>query len=663
MSVVGGRIEAAGSAAPRFSVRFENGRASVVLAQPLVVESGRIEALEIDLGPLPRGVDLSRGWRGLRHRRGVATRARIVVDVASLAARVPGLSLVGMSETGFLFVLARAHGHVAFELSAAIRGTDLLLWPSRARCAVDGPRSPTAEALSIASELGARFDPELGAIALGDPMRDVLTDALAPAGMRIPHLDPHRRGPPELVSGGLELCLADVEKQHPPLEAEIALAPVRVAIAEGSLAHARDLLRERRGPEAEALSDEVALELGAPGDLPSALDAAGASRALRDAKRRRDLEAAARAARALDGHERAAPVAVEGLLSAAELARSLDPAVEAELLGRALGRSPDDPRVLAAGAPLPTGGLGTSLLRTLERSASLRVRDVATEQAAIGRLRLALGDPPAATAAFERAVRAAPGSAALLEGLAEARTSEGSLDAAGRAWLGAAEKWSAAGEPALAARAQLRAAELEASRGRPEEALVLARRADTGGGDAFVVEIHALVARLTHAVGDTTGREAAERALVAIADRGEPSARARVRDVLAAAVERHPSRGLLEALARLDPRHPALGEASAAIDRAAFAEIEAAGSTAAEVARRLSERLRAEGRIDDAARALLRAGEILGDAATLRAAVDLAERGSDPAVRSEIVERALRVVGDGPAREALLRRRPSPKTP
>jgi hypothetical protein len=41
----------------------------------------------------------------------------------------------------------------------------------------------------------------------------------------------------------------------------------------------------------------------------------------------------------------------------------------------------------------------------------------------------------------------------------------------------------------------------------------------------------------------------------------------------------------------------------------------------------------------------------------IRAALDLAERAKAPAAVREIVDRALTIVGEGPAREMLLRRR------
>jgi hypothetical protein len=86
----------------------------------------------------------------------------------------------------------------------------------------------------------------------------------------------------------------------------------------------------------------------------------------------------------------------------------------------------------------------------------------------------------------------------------------------------------------------------------------------------------------------------------------------------------------------------------------AFAD---AGAETAEAARARYESLRKEGRDAEAALALARVGALLRDTATLRAAVDLAERVGDRDRALDVVELALRAVGDGPARDALLRRR------
>jgi hypothetical protein len=77
----------------------------------------------------------------------------------------------------------------------------------------------------------------------------------------------------------------------------------------------------------------------------------------------------------------------------------------------------------------------------------------------------------------------------------------------------------------------------------------------------------------------------------------------------------------------------------------------------AEIARAAARILRAEGRLGPAALALARAGAILRDAATLRAAMDLAEGAGAWAEAFEAVSVALEVVGDGPARASLLARR------
>jgi len=77
----------------------------------------------------------------------------------------------------------------------------------------------------------------------------------------------------------------------------------------------------------------------------------------------------------------------------------------------------------------------------------------------------------------------------------------------------------------------------------------------------------------------------------------------------------------------------------------------------AEIARRACDALRDAGRQPEAALALCRAGLALRDTATLRAALDLAEREEAFVEALEIVRITLELVGDGPARAVLLARR------
>lgn len=652
-------VQTGATTTPRFSVRVQRGRASLSLSQPLAFAGGRIEVLEIDVGTSARAVDLSRGWRALMHRRGVATAARVALDGEALASRVQGLRIVGSVARGWLVTLARPHAHVAFELSPVRAGLDVGLLVAAARSALDGPRPPTAEAFSIASELGARFDPERGVLCLDDPLLEALTEALVPHGMRVPALPDHQRALPEIRGGELVLGL-EVEAPSVPApdRHSPAITSALSALVEGRYEAAREHVAGRRERAAEALFDELSLEAGAL-EARGGLDAPSSALWLRHALRGSVLDEIAAAARALDGHERAAAVAVDGLLAAAARARSLDPAVEAELLGRALARAPDDPRVLATSAPLPEPASVGPLLRSLERAAAVRGRDVGVEWGAIGRLRAHGGDARGAVEAYERAVRAAPADAALAEELAAALARGGRSEAAARAFSSAADRHAAAGDRLGEARALFSAAQLEHRSGRVREALELAQRARAGAAGALRAELEDGVAGWALEAGDEGARAAAEHALVALADQGEPSTRIPVADALARALGRSPSRAMLEALARLWPEHPALRASREALERAAFAEIEGAPPRErADVARRLAERLRAEGRLREAALALVRTGELLGDAATLRAAVDLAERAGDLDALEQVLERALRIVGDGPAREALERRRP-----
>lgn len=76
----------------------------------------------------------------------------------------------------------------------------------------------------------------------------------------------------------------------------------------------------------------------------------------------------------------------------------------------------------------------------------------------------------------------------------------------------------------------------------------------------------------------------------------------------------------------------------------------------ATLARRAAQLLRGAGQGGAAARALARAGVVRRDAATLRAAIDLAVRAEAWDDAAAIVQQALEVVGDGPARAQLIAR-------
>jgi hypothetical protein len=74
------------------------------------------------------------------------------------------------------------------------------------------------------------------------------------------------------------------------------------------------------------------------------------------------------------------------------------------------------------------------------------------------------------------------------------------------------------------------------------------------------------------------------------------------------------------------------------------------------LAQRLGQVLRGAGQGGAAARALARAGVVRRDAATLRAAIELAMRAEAWDDAATVVREALEVVGDGPARSYLAAR-------
>lgn len=101
-------------------------------------------------------------------------------------------------------------------------------------------------------------------------------------------------------------------------------------------------------------------------------------------------------------------------------------------------------------------------------------------------------------------------------------------------------------------------------------------------------------------------------------------------------------------------------DSAEATDPDVLATLEAAADeprARASLARALSNALRRRGNDVEAARALARAGVLERDLAVIRAALDLADRAGSPGTVRSIIDRSLTIVGDGPARAALLERR------
>lgn len=670
---------------PRFGLRFEGGRGVIALARPLALGGGVgvVSALEADLGRLPSPIDLRAGASRFRHRRARALSAEVRIDLDALARELSPegteLRVLGGAGEGAIAISVRdAVRTIAADLVPAWDVDDLSIAVVGARAAVDGPRTPTGDVIAALERAGAVLDRELGVLRLGDVLWRALAEALVPHGWRVPVLRGLGRGAPRVEGRALVLRAGAAEpigaRARQAFEQARALAAVYAAMAgDGdALRIARELAaRMPRTIELEAIQGELALhaghELDATAREPG--DARTEALRLRGSLARRDVEAAAAHARRLAEVERCDDLAIEALRAASALASAEDPAVAADLAARALARRPREAELalewLERAARAPDADTLVGGVRGLRATIAGPQRgDVLRAAAALlGRA----GEHGEARRAWEEASALAPEDPGALEGLAGALDAIGrhdealaawdravalhrEADGAARALLAAAELAGRSGHTAGAA-ARLEAASARASsdelRAEALARLAAIRRA-AGARDAAVEaesELFGIAERVTSTFV-VDGLFAAARA--AIAEQADARARGAIGALRRSGAPSEPVRALereLEAI-ELD-----------ALEREAPEDSESDPAERALRARAIAERLRAAGRLGDAARALARAGAITRDAATLRAALELADKAGATDAALEVIERALEVVGSGPARAALERRR------
>lgn len=662
---------------PRFSVRFADGQAQLALLAPLAFEGGVLRSLVVAAGPAPRVVDFSRGWRALAQRRGTVRSLELSIEVDRLgfaASRELGWWVASTADERLLIERARPWGHVAIELAPSAESGSLHLLPLGARALHRGPQPPLAEIEDVlrtlmraASERGRvspRLDRERGAIDLGDVLRVALTDALVPHGMRIPEW-PTTPAQVRLSAGALVFTLEagrSDERSAPHREQARRLAPLLWRACEGASS------AELEGTEASSLTGELRAGLGLPvsADLLTS-SAARALDAVQTQLTNTDARALIVAVHAMDAVERAPGLATDALLAA--LARTgSDVVASRELIARALLRSPSRPEVLAASlelaASLTDAGLSREVLRDLERHQSGPRADPWLD-VALARAEERLGDQDAALERWERACRSPLTLPETFEGLSRQLVRRGRLGEALRALERAAELYQRADRGTASVRAQLAAARIALAGGEPRAALSRMRvLLDQGTGDpALMQELLAFSARVHRAVGDTARAEHADGTLAQHVDRAGMDASDDAVSALleAARIAMGEDAGaradaLLDVIARVRPGD-AWGVSLREGEQAALLARIETSSERATLARSAADKLRARGRLADACRVLLRAGELERDLTLLRVAIDLAERAGDTVLRNEALDRTLAVVGDGPARAALEARR------
>lgn len=411
-------------------------------------------------------------------------------------------------------------------------------------------------------------------------------------------------------------------------------------------------------------------------------DAALAAEAVAAAIAAHDLPSAERAARRALA-ELSTPSARITLLHAAAAAIRSDGAalLLAPLWDEGLALAPDDPALLSAAARASrAAGDSAAALAFLDRAASSSVaagepRAAASLLADAASLASALGRDDGAAGRLLRAVDLDPDDGAMLAALAATHERLGAGDDAAAVYMRLLSR----GPARAQVEALLRAVRLHLGRSEPREArafLEAARRvaADHGALPALAVEVDSAIAD-GWASSPGSLRAIDVFALAGVArDASDPAALVRaITEALRApapvsevpalvaagrlAAERLTAADAAELLASLadavavsaehvvDPSDLAVLEPHATTDEARVI-----------LARRSAQLLRGAGQGGAAARALARAGVVRRDAATLRAAIDLAVRAEAWEDAASIVREALEVVGDGPARAQLVAR-------
>jgi hypothetical protein len=700
-------MEGAAPTPPAFSLRFERGRGRLVLTRPFDVHldagapSGppsfaRLSALELDLGPTRGGIRLKGGWSSVRTYRTEALAAVLEVDPTDATwptgAGVARATLEGAAPGNALRVSFREGRRViACELHPRWRGGDLALAVRTLRATSRRGPSALADLLEVLRPLGAELDTDAGVVVVARPIVRLLAEALLPLGMRIPStrgaaLDGPTVAVDDRGRAVLRVRLGEstaagragkssaghvraARAEHDAHAEARLLAAFTRALATGDVAAARHELGRVRARLAPSTEEELraALELELddeaelapiPGDglLPRLARARQA-----EAAGREHLEAAVRAWLAVETSDAWASAA---LVRMAEDARLEDRGRARWIARQAASRIA---RIVAADRSTSAEALLPLARRAIELSEGELPAEV------VGELLPLLGGHRAEPAtlphdeasaalalALEAAGRADEAAALwrLLRGSEDAETvalaaardeRNGELLAALEGWDRAAELAARRGRAADARRAWVRAADLalslsleEAASERLERALdtLHAISADDAGMLVATVRRAGLV--------ELAGRVEQLVIVALTADGGQsPALLGALEELLAWAIERGAAtraRALHATLARVRPERAALESLPEEPEEP-------------EEPRRRAERLRNDGRLAEAASVLAALGTAERDAATLRGALDLAERAAAWETARDIIDTLLGWVGEGPVAESLRRRR------
>jgi len=521
----------------RFDLRFEAGHARLRLAEPLIGRAFRVDALELDLGRIPGGLDLSAGFDRLRRRRSRlrSLEARVLVgDLRSWWRREYGVDLEiteGHRPGAFGLAVEDLAGVVAAEVEALPVGRAVRLLFSDVRASRDGAETPWKRLLDMGRIVGLRFEEYEGVFRWEDPMWGMLARALVRFGWRVPDVRGVVLARPEWEDGEIKLRCdttstegdAETKLDLYRLEESRVAAPAMSALAQGQAEVAYQAVSEEcvrlreagddAGPSAERMS---ALALSLQGELPgrerSVLDALDSTPGLRPstaetlrvrlASRGDDPDAMVSAVRRLLEVEPATLLAVDAARVVAERVLESRPIVADDLVRRAMARAPTDPRLLLLRARTVAclrDRDGLARLGRMAGRAKLSDAERARVFAAVGVAFIRLDDVAESRLMIEQAEALAPNAVSTLEALALLHERDGDVARAVSRLDRAAERMRGEGEPRESARLLLRAARMLMAEG--SEALAEARLEQAVSLDAAASEVVVTLAELRRGMG------------------------------------------------------------------------------------------------------------------------------------------------------------------
>lgn len=520
-----------------FDLRFEAGHARLRLASPLVGGAFRVDAMELDLGAIPGGLDLSGGFDRLRRRRSQMRLLESSVSVSELRLwwrREYGVELElipGRRPGAFDLAFEDSAGVVAAEIELLPVGRAVRILFSDVRASRDAAETPWKRLLDMGRLIGMRFEEREGVFRWEDPIWGLLAQAMVRFGWRVPDLRGVVLARPKWQAGEIGLrcsttsAEADAETKVDlyRLEECRVASPAMAALAQGQAEVAYQAvsaeyvrLNEAGDDARESAERLAALALSVQGELAGrerlVSDALGSTPGLRTctreslrvrlAMRGEDPEEMVSAARRVLEEEPTTLLATDTARAVAERVVDGRPIVADDLVRRAMARAPGSVDLLLLRARTVACLRDRDGLTRLGRMAArAKLSDAARGRvfAAVGEAFIRLDEVAEGRLMIEQAEALAPEAVSTLEVLALLHERDGDVARAVSRLDRAVEQMRREGQDGEAARLLLRAARMLISEG--SEALAEARLEQAVTLDAAAADVVVTLAELRRGMG------------------------------------------------------------------------------------------------------------------------------------------------------------------